>query len=95
MAVITGHHKIANEICKALGIEHAKSFDLHMGKNEIVTVTVTFNAQEKDMAKLPGLFKRFKLVPIEDELVEKIDMNGEYGLVGPDDKKAYNPNGRD
>lgn len=66
MARMTGHHKIAYEICKALGIEHAKSLDIHMAVGEMVTCTVTFNADSKDMEKLPGLLKKFELVPIVD-----------------------------
>jgi len=67
MAAMTGHHKIAAEICDALGIKHARSLDIHMGVNELVTCTVKFEAQDTDMAKLPPLLKKFKLVPIEDE----------------------------
>jgi len=67
MGAITGHHKIADEICKALGVEHAVSLDIHMAVNEIVTCTVKYNSDVKDMEKLPALLKKFKLVPIEDE----------------------------
>ena len=71
MATMTGHHKIADEICRALGIEHATSLDIHMATNEIVTCTVTYHADEKDMVKLPTLLKKFKLVPIEEETIDE------------------------
>ena len=67
MGAFTGHHKIAADICKALGIEHATSLDIHIEVNKLVTVTVEFNAQEKDMSQLPTFLKKFKLAPIDEE----------------------------
>jgi len=86
MARMTGHHKLAAEIYKALGIEHATKLDIHMAVNEIVTCTVTFNVEVENMEKLPELLKKFRLVPIEDEA---IDENGfaTGGIVEPNPEK--------
>ena len=82
MAAIAGHHKIASEICKALGIENATSLDIHMAANEVVTVTATFNAQHTDMEKIPLLLKKFKLVPIENK-----GWFATGGILNPDAEK--------
>ena len=58
--------KLGGDICKVLGLQHCTSLDIHIAKDEIVTVTAKFYPDKDGMKQLPLMFQAFELVAISE-----------------------------
>jgi hypothetical protein len=61
---ISAADKIGKEICDVLGLKHCSLLDIHIAKNEIVTVTAKFYPDKDGVKQFPEILKKFKLVDI-------------------------------
>lgn len=69
MAVVTGHGKIAKDICDALGLKHVVDLDIRIPLDGIITVIAKLYPEEDGVMKLPAIFKDYVLLP-KKETVE-------------------------
>jgi len=60
--LITGYHKVAKEICDALGLKHVRKLDIHMEMGSMFTIEAEMFMEVDDAVQLPAIFKRFELV---------------------------------
>ena len=59
-------NKIGGEICDALGLKHCTLLDIHIAKDEIVTVTAKFCPEVDGAMQFPAILKKYELVEIKE-----------------------------
>jgi hypothetical protein len=67
--------KLAEELCSALGIDHAQRLDIHFRQTEvgaIATVEVEFFPVLDNVRQLPVIVKKYNLVAVEKESTTKL-----------------------
>jgi hypothetical protein len=69
--------KVAKEICDTLGLKHVSKLDIHFTANALTTVDATFMPEIDGVIQFPKMFKKFKLVAIEDD-VETTEIGDKY-----------------
>lgn len=67
MAILSGKHKDAIEIAKALGLEKAFYIKFELKTSQIATVEAKFNMYDYEAKELIPILKKYKLVEIEDQ----------------------------
>ena len=63
MGLMSGNHRLAKEICDALGLKHVRKLDIHLACDEIMTATAEFYPEVDGVKQFPAILKKFELVP--------------------------------
>lgn len=69
MAIVGPGHPLLQRICNALGIPKARSVDIYMSMNDVVTVDATFMPDASQLAEIADALehKRYHLVEEEEQ----------------------------
>jgi hypothetical protein len=69
MKLATGQN-MGTEICDILGLEHCNLLDIHIGRNEFVTITARFIPEVDEMNQVVEVVKKYRLMEIPKEKKE-------------------------
>lgn len=68
MASVLESSRLGRQICEALGLKSGsiRQINIHVAVNELITVTVEYFPEKKNLELLPAILEKYELVKLED-----------------------------